>query len=327
MSWQRDRNVNRVRRQERRQIARMVSGLRRWAVPGAAVAIACGLLAFAAGCGGRSSASSADNHIVIRVEGSDTMVNVAQAWAETYNLKHPEVSVQVLGGGSGVGIASLIDGNCDMANSSRQIKPDEIAKVEAAHGTRPTETVVGYDALAIYVHPSNPVETVSLEQLAEIYGWDGKLTRWSQVAPEHRWSQRDAIVRVSRQAGCGTYSYFREAVLGKQRDFKLGSVDQSGSKAVVALVSRTPNAVGYSGMGYQTAEVKMLGVSPRAGQPGVAPTSANAKNGSYPITRPLLIYTAGEPAGPVRDYLDWILSAEGQAVVRELGYVCLDEHE
>jgi len=255
------------------------------------------------------------------------MVNVAQAWAETYNLKHPEVSVQVLGGGSGVGIASLIDGNCDLANSSRTIKADEIQKVEAAHGAKPKQFVVGYDALAMYVHKANPVDTVSLDQLAEIYGWDGTITRWSQVASEHRWGERDTIVRVSRQAGCGTYSYFREAVLGKERDYKLGSVDQSGSKAVVALVSKTPNAIGYSGMGYQTPEVKMLRVAKGTGQPGVAPTPANAKNGSYPITRPLLIYTVGEPAGPVQDYLNWILSAEGQNVVRELGYVSLDEHE
>jgi len=290
-----------------------------------AAVMACGILASGAGCANRPATASGG--IVIRVEGSDTMVNVAQAWAETYNLKHPEVSVQVLGGGSGVGIASLIDGNCDLANSSRTIKADEIRKVEAAHGAKPKEFVVGYDALAMYVHKANPIDTISLDQLAEIYGWEGTITRWSQLDSQHRWDDPDTIVRVSRQAGCGTYSYFREAVLGKERDYKLGSVDQSGSKAVVALVSRTPNAIGYSGMGYQTPEVKMLPVAKRAGQPGVAPTPANAKNGSYPITRPLLIYTVGEPAGPVQEYLNWILSAEGQNVVRELGYVSLDEHE
>lgn len=288
-----------------------------------AAALACALLAAAVGCTGGGTGGG----IVIRVEGSDTMVNLAQAWAETYNLRHPEASVQVLGGGSGVGIASLIDGNCDLANSSRTIKADESQKVEAAHGAKPEEFVVGYDALAIYVHKANPTDTISLDQLAEIYGWEGTITRWSQVAPEHRWDDNDRIVRVSRQAGCGTHAYFREAVLGKKRDYKLGSVDQSGSKAVVALVSKTPNAIGYSGMGYQTPEVKMLRVAKRSGQPGVAPTPANAKNGSYPITRPLLIYTAGKPAEPVKKYLDWILSAEGQTVVRELGYVSLGEHE
>lgn len=307
------------------QIGRTLPGGRQRSVSTFVAAVAVGFLSSGVGCGIRQPSSTGDT--VIRVEGSDTMVNLAQAWAETYNLRYSEITVQVLGGGSGVGIASLIDGNCDMANSSRQIKPDEIQKVEAAHGVKPKEIIVGYDAMAIYVHKSNPAETISLDQLAEVYGWDGDITRWSQLDRGHRWDDRDTIVRVSRQAGCGTYAYFAEAVLGKQRDFKLGSVDQSGSKAVVALVSKTPNAIGYSGMGYQTPEIKMLRVAKRTGQPGVLPTSENAKNGSYPITRPLLIYTAGEPAGPLKDYLDWILSAEGQTVVRELGYVSLGEHE
>ena len=311
------------------QVERAASAMTRGAASALATLIVGCLLALGAGCARSSSAAGAAGGVatVIRVEGSDTMVNLAQAWAETYNLRHPDVSIQVLGGGSGVGIASLIDGNCDIANSSRTIKADESQKVEAAHGAKPVETVVGYDALAIYVHKSNPIQSISLDQLAEIYGWDGSLTRWSQVDRAHRWGRRDKIVRVSRQAGCGTYSYFREAVLGKKRDYKLGSVDQSGSKAVVALVSGTPSAIGYSGMGYQTPDVKMLPVAKQTGQAGVAPTSANAANGSYPITRPLLIYTAGEPTGPLKDYLDWILSEEGQTVVRELGYVSLDEHE
>jgi len=281
----------------------------------------------ASGCVQIGAQQESEGSTTIRVEGSDTMVNIAQAWAETYNLKHREVSIQVLGGGSGVGIASLIDGNCDIANSSRKMKPDEIEKVEAKYRTKPKEAIVGYDALALYVHKANPLETIALDQLAEIYGWDGGIVRWSQLGAALGSGRRDTIVRISRQAGCGTYAYFREAVLGKSRDYKLGSVDQSGSKAVVALVSKTPGGIGYSGMGYQTPEVKMLRVAKHAGQPGVAPTPANAKNGSYPITRPLLIYTAGEPTGPVKAYLDWILSAEGQEVVRELGYVSLGEHE
>lgn len=280
----------------------------------------------AAGCE-RSKSGSAESAALIRVEGSDTMVNVAQAWAERYCQSHPGVTVQVLGGGSGVGIASLIDGNCDLANSSRTIKKDEAEKVEAKRGAKPHQTVVGYDALALYVHPSNPLDSISVEELAEIYGWRGKITRWSQLGESAQPDRPDVIVRVSRQAGCGTYSYFREAVLGKKRDYKLGSVDQSGSKAVVALVSKTPCAIGFSGMGYATPDVKMLRVSKKPGEPGVAPTAANARTGAYPITRPLLIYSAGEPTGPVKAYLDWILSPEGQAVVRELGYVPLGDHE
>jgi phosphate transport system substrate-binding protein len=269
--------------------------------------------------------------VTIRVEGSDTMVNIAEAWAERYYQLHPEVRVQVLGGGSGVGIASLINGNCDLANSSRAMKDDEIRKATAKHGAKPKATVVGYDALALYVHKDNPLDTISIEQLAEIYGWDGQLTHWSQLGVGS--PQRDVIVRVSRQAGCGTYSYFREAVLAKCKnpEYKLGSVDQSGSKAVVALVSKTPSAIGYSGMGYATPEVKMLSVSRRTGEPGIAPTSENAtkKNDKqrYPITRPLLIYMAGEPSGPIKEYLDWILSEEGQEIVRQLGYVLVGDHE
>jgi phosphate transport system substrate-binding protein len=279
-------------------------------------------------CGGGNDAV-----VTIRVEGSDTMVNVAQAWAERYNQLHPEVSVQVLGGGSGVGIASLIDGNCDLANSSRTMKGEEIEKAAAKYGVKPKGTIVGYDALALYVHKDNPLDTISLEQLAEIYGWDGRITRWSQLDVDLGSPRRDTIVRVSRQAGCGTYSYFREAVLGQRKnpEYRLGSVDQSGSKAVVALVSKTPSAIGYSGMGYSTPDVKMLNVSRRTGEPGIAPIPENATKANekerYPITRPLLIYTAGEPTGAIKDYLDWILSAEGQTVVRDLGYVPLDDHD
>jgi phosphate transport system substrate-binding protein len=269
--------------------------------------------------------------VTIRVEGSDTMVNIAEAWAERYFQLHPEVRVQVLGGGSGVGIASLIGGNCDLANSSRAMKDDEIEKATAKHGVKPKAIIVGYDALALYVHRQNPLDTISLDQLAEIYGWDGQITHWSQLGVGS--PQRDVIVRVSRQAGCGTYSYFREAVLAQRKnpEYKLGSVDQSGSKAVVALVSKTPCAIGYSGMGYATPEVKMLSVSRHAGEPGIAPTAENAKKADqkqrYPITRPLLIYTAGEPTGAIKEYLDWILSAEGQNIVRELGYVPVGDHE
>ncbi len=137
----------------------------------------------------------------------------------------------------------------------------------------------------------------------------------------------DKVTRINRQSGSGTYAYFREAVLGKGKDLKLASIDANGSKDAVSLVSRTPSAIGYSGMGYTTADVKTLKISKRRGEPGVAPTVENARNGSYPITRPLQIYTVGEPAGAVKEYLDWILSPEGQQIVLELGYVPAKLHE
>jgi len=282
------------------------------------------VLAVLCTCGGCGRGQGGN---VIRVEGSDTMVNLAQAWAERYHEKHSFVSVQVLGGGSGVGIASLIDGNCDMANCSRAMREKELQRVEAKRGKDAREFIVGYDALAVYVHKDNPLESISLEELAEIYGEGGGIESWSQLGVEVPGCRNGKITRVSRQNNSGTYAYFREAVLGKARDYKLGSIDQSGSKDVVALVSRTPCAIGYSGMGYATDEVKMLKVSRRKGEPGVAPTMENAQDDSYPITRPLRIYTVGEPTGLVKEYLDWILSPEGQKVVEELGYVPVSMHD
>jgi phosphate transport system substrate-binding protein len=251
------------------------------------------------------------------------MVNLAQAWAETYDEVQPGVSVQVLGGGSGVGIAALINGTCEMANTSRKMKEKELQLAKQKLGVEPVEFIVGYDALAVYVHKDNPIDSICREELAEIYGEGGKTTNWSQLA-----GGKDLeITRVSRQNNSGTYAYFREAVLGKNREYELGSVDMSGSKDVVALVARTPSAIGYSGMGYATNEVKMLKIAVKKGEPSVAPTVENAKSGAYPITRPLYIYTAGEPTGLVKEYLDWMLSPEGQAVVRKLGYIPVGDHE
>jgi phosphate transport system substrate-binding protein len=275
-----------------------------------------------AGCGQSYTSGGKGGAVAIRVEGSDTMINVAQAWAEEYHKIRPGISIQVLGGGSGVGIASLIDGNCDMANTSRKMKDAELNRVKAKRGVEAKEFIVGYDALAVYVHKDNPLNEIALEQLAEIYGDGGKITKWSQLGVKIP-SGSDEIIRVSRQNSSGTYVYFREAVMGPGRDYKLQSIDQSGSKDVVALVSKTPSAIGYSGMGYTTPDVKMLRISRRAGQPGIAPLLENAKKGLYPITRPLQIYAPGEPVGEVKQYLEWIMSADGQRIVRELGYVPL----
>ncbi len=276
------------------------------------------ILCFVSGCGKKETS--------IRVEGSDTMVNVAQAWAEKYNQLHPSVSPQVQGGGSGVGIASLIGGNCDMADASRKMTDKEIARAKAKQGVAPIEHVVGYDALAIYVHKDNPMESISLEELAEIYGEGGKITKWSQLGVKLH-SGKDEITWVNRQNSSGTYAYFREAVLGEKRDYKMGSMNQSGSKDVISLIAHTPGAIGYSGMGYATDEVKILKVSRKKGEPGVMPSVEDVHNNTYPITRPLLIYTLGEPKGAVKEYMDWIFSSEGQKVVLDLGYVPLFKHD
>ncbi len=263
------------------------------------------------------------------VEGSDTMLNLAQAWAENYHATYPEAMIQISGGGSGVGIASLIDGNCEIASASRKMKDTEIERVRQRRHQEAKEFIVGYDALAIYVHKDNPLDSISIEELAEIYGEGGKITRWSQLGVDPKRLGNDTIIRVSRQNSSGTYVYFREAVMGKSRDYKLGSIDQNGSVDVVALVANTPSAIGYSGMGYVMPGVKMLKISKHKGDYGIAPTVENAtkREGGYPITRPLLLYTAGEPQDKAKRFLDWILDKPGQQVVLDLGYVPVGNHE
>lgn len=272
------------------------------------------------------SRSNAPEKTVIQNIGSDTMVNLAQAWAEHYATVKPEVSVEVAGGGSGTGIAALIDGTVDIANTSRQVEPNERETAKNNTGRSPVEFQVGHDALAVYVHKDNPLEEITLEQLADIYREEGKTTQWSQLGVTMP-AGNDEIIRVSRQSNSGTYHYFREAILGKGHDFKLGSRDMQGSKDVVELVAKTPQTIGYSGMGYATKNVKMLRVAKKQGEPAYAPSVDATLNHTYPIARPLYMYTLGEPAGAVRAYLDWVRSADGQKIVIESGYVPLSESE
>lgn len=271
---------------------------------------------------GSGGGSDAGGQTTIQVQGSDTMVNLAQAWAEEYHEVNPNASIEVGGGGSGVGIAALINGTIDMANSSRDMKPDERTKAKNQSGEEPKEYTVGFDALAVYVHKDNPLTEISVEQLAAIYGEGGNVKTWSDLGISVPGCSSGEIIRVSRQSNSGTYEFFREHVLDK-RDFKLGSRDMNGSKEVVELVSHTPCAIGYSGMGYATEQVKMLKVSMKPGEAPAAPTVANALDKSYPLARPLFIYTLGVPEGAVKSYIDWILSPAGQKIVEESGYVPL----
>lgn len=282
------------------------------------------LLCGAAGCSGsgpNESGSTGVSAFVIRITGSDTMVNLNQAWAENYKKARPDVSVQVAGGGSGVGIAGLIDGILDIAASSREIASDEIERVKQRSGAAPDGFTVGLDALAVYVHKDNALKTVSLETLAEIYGEGGQIARWSQTGIRNGVCASDEIIRVSRQNNSGTYVYFREAVLGPKRELKLGSIDQSGSKDVVALVSRTPCAIGYSGMAYAIPGVTTLGISKKNGEPPVLPTTETALDGTYPIARPLYLYTRASPTATVKAFIDWARGEDGQRIVRDIGYV------
>ncbi len=284
----------------------------------AAVAAA---LAALAGCGGGKPAAGPERTI-LQNKGSDTMVNLAQVWAERYKEVAPDVEVEVSGGGSGVGIAALIRGTVDLVNSSRDMKPEEIEQAKRNTAKTPKGFVVGYDALAVYVHKDNPLSEVTLEQLAEIYKEGGTITRWAQLGTKIPGVRDDAIVLVSRQSSSGTYEFFREHVLAKH-DFRLGSRDLNGSKEVVELVGTTPTAIGYSGMGYATAAVKMLRLASQGGASAIAPSVAAVNDKSYPLARSLHIYTLGEPEGAAKRYIDWILSAEGQKIVEETGYVPL----
>ena len=261
--------------------------------------------------------------VVIKNKGSDTMVNLAQAWAETYTGVSSTTSVEVSGGGSGTGVAALINGTVDIANCSRQIKPKELELATQNTGKAPQEFIVGYDALAVYVHHDTPLDKITITELAEIYGEAGKITKWSDLGIRHNNCPSDRIIRISRQSNSGTYFYFREALLGKMRDFELGSLDLHGSKDVVEVIGRTPCAIGYSGMGYATSHVKMLEVATAPGKPYYAPNLENVLAKTYPIARPLYMYSLGEPAGEVKAYLDWILSEEGQKIVEKLGFVPL----
>jgi phosphate transport system substrate-binding protein len=256
--------------------------------------------------------------------GSDTMSNLAQEWAEEYGKVNPAVSIEVSGGGTGQGVAALINGTADIANASRKLEPEELSKAKAAHGTEPTEYMVGYDALSIYVHKSNPLNEISLEELGEIYKEGGKLDKWEQLGVKSiPGAQDNKIVRVSRQNNSGTYHYFRELVVGKKNDYKAGSLDMNGSKDVVELVSKTPTAIGYSGMGYATPAVKILKVSKKKGEAAVAPSIASTLEKTYPIARPLFMYTPGAPSPEVKAYIDWVMSPAGQKVLEHAGYVPL----
>jgi phosphate transport system substrate-binding protein len=256
---------------------------------------------------------------LIQNKGSDTLVNVAQAWAEAYPKVNPEVAVSVSGGGSGTGIAAMINGTVDIANASREMKESEVKQAEE-NGQHPLEHVVGYDALAVYIHKNNPAKTMSIQQLADIYGRDPKVRKWSDMGVKVPGCDSGEIVVVSRQNNSGTYVYFKETVLGKSGKYRQGTLDMHGSKDVVDLVEKTPCAIGYSGLAYATDHIEMVCVAAETGGDCVSPTVETASDRSYPIARPLFMYTNGEPKGDIKAYLDWIKSDEGQCILMNKGY-------
>jgi phosphate transport system substrate-binding protein len=270
------------------------------------------------GCG--RSDDGGGGGTAIQNVGSDTIVNLALAWAEAYTAQQPDVWLSVTGGGSGTGIAALINGTVDIANASRRIKDEEIASAEA-NGITPVERVIARDAIAIVVHLDNPVDQLTIAQISEIY--QGHITNWQQVGGDDR-----PIVLLSRESNSGTHVYFLEQVV-RQGDKKIKTLFSPdtlllpSSEGISVEVRQNPNAIGYDGLGYVTPDQKVIAVARDEGGPYVMPTVESVNDGAYPIARDLYMYTAGEPEGAVAVYLDWIMGDEAQEIVRELGFVPL----
>lgn len=281
------------------------------------------VLGFSASCGRPSSEEAASDSSATYIEnkGSDTIVNLALAWAEKYQADHPEVRISVTGGGSGTGIASLINGTVDIANASRKIKEEEIADAQS-NGIEPVEHIIARDAIAVIVNPENPVSKLTLKQISDIYS--GKISNWSEVGGEDR-----PIVRLSRETNSGTHVYFLETVLrmGNSDDKTLFSMDTlllPSSEGIIAEVRQNPNAIGYDGLGYVPKDLKMIAIAEKDGGAYVLPSIPTVNDKTYPIARDLYMYTDGEPTGIIKEYLDWILSPEAQKIVAELGFVPVD---
>ncbi len=264
-----------------------------------------------AGCSrGNKGAGGADKSI-IQIKGSDTMVHLASSWAEEFMKENKGVQTAVTGGGSGTGIAALINGTTDICASSRDIKPEEIEQAKAK-GVEPKEFTVARDGIAIVINPQSPIEDLTTEQLRQIY--TGEATNWNQVGgPDAK------ITVLSRESSSGTYVFFQEHVLDKQ-DYAASVRLMPATSGIIQSVSQDEWAVGYVGLGYAEqagGKVKVLRVD------GVEANEANVLDGSYPIARPLHLYTNGEPQGNVKKFVDFCLGEKGQAIVREQGYVTL----
>ncbi|MFN2198124.1 MAG: phosphate ABC transporter substrate-binding protein [Anaerolineales bacterium] len=274
-----------------------------------------------AGCSVLSGDSAGDDASSVQVlenKGSDTMVNLALAWAEQYQSIHPEVSISVTGGGSGTGITALANNTVDIANASRAIKPEEIELIKQ-NGPEPVEFVVARDAIAVIVNPENPIDRLTLPQISDIYS--GKINNWAELGGEDR-----PIVRLSRETNSGTHVYFLEEVL------RLGDPDSEvlfspttlllpSSEGITSEVRDNPNAIGYDGLGYVVPEVKVLDIAVAAGESYYEPSVQTVNDLTYPIARDLYMYTAGPPNEVEQAYLDWIKSSEGQSIVDDLGFV------
>jgi phosphate transport system substrate-binding protein len=252
----------------------------------------------------------------LTIKGSDTMVILAQRWSEAYMRAHSGTTIQVSGGGSGTGIAALINGNTDLATASRPIRDSERATIRERRGADVHETRVALDALAVYVNEANALREITMPELALVFR--GRTTRWSELGgPDRR------IILYSRENNSGTYAYFKEHVL-ENLDFAASAQTLPGTSAVIHAVARDRYSIGYGGIGYGQG-ARTLAIAPAEGEPAVPPTLENATQGTYPLARFLYIYTVGEPTGLAAAFLEFARSAEGQALVEATGFYPLPD--
>lgn len=258
----------------------------------------------------------------IKQIGSTTVLPIAQKWQTAFNKLHPEIHIAVSGGGSGTGIKELIGKTADLANSSRKIKSSEVEQAQAA-GVNPKEIPIAYDGIAVIVNRDNPLTELSLEKVSEIYS--GTVKKWDALGAPGLGD----IQVVARDSSSGTYESFKEMAIqlhgdAKDRDYVASALQQTSNEGVLQTVAQAKGAIGYVGLGYVTDKVKVLKIIPKgAGQAAVVPDEHTVRDGSYPISRMLYVYTDGEPSGVLKTYLDWCLGPEGQALVKEVGYIPL----
>lgn len=284
--------------------------MKKWIVLSLVAVMALGLV----GCGKatESTTEGASGELTgaLNIEGSDTMVNTAQAWAEAFGTENAGVMVSIKGGGSGTGIAALINGTVDFANASREMKDEELALAQEK-GIDPVETVVAKDGISVIVNPANQVTDLTVDQLGKIYR--GEITNWKEVGGADQ-----AIVLLSRDSASGTYEFFKETVVGKDAEYAKEAKLLASNQAIVDEVKGNAGAIGYVGLGYAEnagSEIKEMNVE------GVAPGIDTVLDGTYPLGRDLYMYSNGQPEGVAKAYIEWILGTDGQAIVADQGFV------
>ena len=254
----------------------------------------------------------------IQIKGSDTMVNLVQSWTEEFTKQHPGLNISVTGGGSGTGIAALINGTCNIAASSRSMKEKEI-KLAEANKIEPVENIVALDGIAVVVYPLNPVKNLTIDQLRDIFM--GTIRNWKEVGGENK-----PIVILSREVNSGTHVFFKEHVLRRGNDkgpeeFSPAALLMPSSQAIADEVTQNPNAIGYYGMGYISPKQKVIAIAKDVNSLYVEPSIATILSNKYPISRPLFMYTKGSPGGPIKEFMDFVFSPRGQEIVRETDFV------